>query len=72
MENRAYALAVGLFTLLLGAGVVFAAMWLSGDTERSDPKEVQSPARDFVEKPERLFYSKYRHLACKGASHDPT
>lgn len=33
MENRAYALAVGLFTLLLGAGVVFVAMWLSGETE---------------------------------------
>lgn len=36
MENRAYALAVGLFTLLLGAGVVFVAMWLSGDTERRE------------------------------------
>jgi phospholipid/cholesterol/gamma-HCH transport system substrate-binding protein len=34
MENRAYAFAVGLFTLLLGAGVVFVAMWLSGDTEK--------------------------------------
>lgn len=33
MENRAYALAVGLFTVLLGAGVVVAAMWLSGETE---------------------------------------
>ena len=33
MENRAYAFAVGLFTLLLGAGVVCAAMWLSGKTE---------------------------------------
>jgi phospholipid/cholesterol/gamma-HCH transport system substrate-binding protein len=33
MENRAYAFAVGLFTLLLGAGVVAAAMWLSGKTE---------------------------------------
>jgi phospholipid/cholesterol/gamma-HCH transport system substrate-binding protein len=33
MENRAYAFAVGLFTLLLGAGVVCAAMWLSGRTE---------------------------------------
>src|SRR6185295_11555578 len=34
MENRAYAFAVGLFTLLLGAGVVVAAMWLSGETEK--------------------------------------
>jgi phospholipid/cholesterol/gamma-HCH transport system substrate-binding protein len=32
MENRAYALAAGLFTLLLGAGVVLAAMWFSGET----------------------------------------
>lgn len=32
MENRAYALAAGLFTLLLGAGVVIAAMWFSGTT----------------------------------------
>lgn len=32
MENRAYALAAGLFTLLLGAGVIVAAMWFSGET----------------------------------------
>lgn len=32
MENRAYALAAGLFTLLLGAGVIMAALWFSGDT----------------------------------------
>ena len=31
MENRAYALAAGLFTLLLGAGVVVTAMWFSGN-----------------------------------------
>ncbi len=42
MENRAYALAVGLFTLLLGAGVVFAAMWLSGDTERREIYQLES------------------------------
>jgi len=36
MENRAHALAAGLFTLLLGFGVLVAAMWFSGDTyERS-------------------------------------
>src|SRR6185295_7804224 len=34
MENRAYALAVGLFTLALAAGIVVAVMWLSGDTEK--------------------------------------
>jgi phospholipid/cholesterol/gamma-HCH transport system substrate-binding protein len=34
MENRAYAFAVGLFTLLLGAGVVLVALWLSGQTEK--------------------------------------
>ena len=32
MENRAYAWAAGLFTLLLSAGVVLAAMWFTGDT----------------------------------------
>lgn len=32
MENRAYALAAGLFTLLLGIGVVAAALWFSGET----------------------------------------
>jgi phospholipid/cholesterol/gamma-HCH transport system substrate-binding protein len=32
MENRAHALAAGLFTLLLGAATLLAAMWLSGDT----------------------------------------
>lgn len=32
MENKAYALAAGLFTLLLGAGVIVAAMWFSGET----------------------------------------
>ena len=42
MENRAYALAVGLFTLLLGAGIVFAAMWLSGDTERREIYQLES------------------------------
>lgn len=35
MENRAYALAAGLFTLLLGAGVVVAAMWFSGSTDET-------------------------------------
>lgn len=33
MENKSYALAAGLFTLLLGAGVIVAAMWFSGRTE---------------------------------------
>jgi len=36
MENRAYALAAGLFTLLLGIGVVAAALWFSGDTVQYD------------------------------------
>ena len=31
MENKAYALAAGLFTLLLGIGVVAAALWFSGE-----------------------------------------
>jgi phospholipid/cholesterol/gamma-HCH transport system substrate-binding protein len=32
MENRAYALAAGLFTILHGRGALLAAMWFSGDT----------------------------------------
>lgn len=32
MENRAYALAAGLFTLLLGAAAVVTAVWFSGNT----------------------------------------
>jgi len=32
MENKAHALAAGLFTVLLGAGVIAAVMWLSGET----------------------------------------
>lgn len=32
MENRAYALAAGLFTLLLGSGVFATAVWFSGET----------------------------------------
>jgi phospholipid/cholesterol/gamma-HCH transport system substrate-binding protein len=42
MENRAYALAVGLFTLLLGAGVVLAALWFSRSTESSEIYELES------------------------------
>lgn len=42
MENRAYAFAVGLFTLLLGAGVVFVAMWFSGNTELRELYELES------------------------------
>ncbi|MDH3288475.1 MAG: MlaD family protein [Betaproteobacteria bacterium] len=33
MESRAYAFAAGVFTLLLGASLVFIAMWLTGETE---------------------------------------
>lgn len=32
MENKAHALVAGLFTLLLGMGVLIAAMWFSGET----------------------------------------
>lgn len=32
MENRAYALSAGTFTLLLGIAVIVTAMWLSGNT----------------------------------------
>lgn len=33
MENRAYAIAVGIFTLMLGIGVVFAYWWISGSQQ---------------------------------------
>ncbi|MEO7726363.1 MAG: MlaD family protein [Burkholderiales bacterium] len=36
MENRAYALAAGLFTLLLGIGVAATALWFGGDTVQYD------------------------------------
>jgi phospholipid/cholesterol/gamma-HCH transport system substrate-binding protein len=36
MENRAYALAAGLFTLLLGIAVVATALWFSGETVEND------------------------------------
>ncbi len=36
MENRAYALAAGFFTLLLGTGVIATALWFSGNTVEND------------------------------------
>lgn len=33
MENRAYAIAVGIFTLVLGVGMVFAYSWISGSQQ---------------------------------------
>lgn len=42
MENKAYALAAGLFTLLLGASVIVAAMWFSGRTEAQDTYFLES------------------------------
>jgi len=35
MENKAYALSAGLFTLLLGVGIVVAALWFSNDTVKT-------------------------------------
>ena len=35
MENRAYAFAVGLFTITLGLVIVFSIWWLSGRTEQT-------------------------------------
>jgi phospholipid/cholesterol/gamma-HCH transport system substrate-binding protein len=42
MENRAHALIAGLFTLLLGIGVVVAAMWLSRDSYDSSSYVLES------------------------------
>lgn len=36
MENKAYAFAAGVFTLLLCASLVFIAMWMTGETEERD------------------------------------
>jgi phospholipid/cholesterol/gamma-HCH transport system substrate-binding protein len=35
MENKAYALSAGLFTLLLGVGIAAAALWFSDDTVKT-------------------------------------
>ncbi|HEY9446972.1 MAG TPA: MlaD family protein [Burkholderiales bacterium] len=43
MENRAHAWAAGLFTLLLGAGIVLAAMWFTGDTYAQLRYVIESP-----------------------------
>lgn len=37
MNNRAYAILTGLFILVLGAGVLLGAMWLSGGGENTKP-----------------------------------
>ena len=42
MENKAYALAAGLFTLVLGASVIVAAMWFSGRTQAQDTYFLES------------------------------
>ena len=42
MENKAYALAAGLFTLFLGAAIVVAAMWFSGRTEAQNTYFLES------------------------------
>ena len=42
MENKAYAFAAGLFTLLLGIGILLAAMWFSGETYEKVYYELES------------------------------
>lgn len=42
MENKAHAFAAGLFTLLLAAAVILAAMWFSGETYVSTPYVLES------------------------------
>ena len=46
MENRAHALAAGLFAILLGAGVVFAIWWFSG--QRVPMREIVLAARGAI------------------------
>ncbi|PKO24863.1 MAG: MCE family protein [Betaproteobacteria bacterium HGW-Betaproteobacteria-8] len=43
MENRTYAIAVGLFTLLLGLFLLFSFWWLSGEHQKNSNYVVVSP-----------------------------
>ncbi len=42
MENRAYAIAVGIFTLVLGIGMLFAYLWISGSQQARTEYTVSS------------------------------
>jgi phospholipid/cholesterol/gamma-HCH transport system substrate-binding protein len=42
MENRAYAIAVGIFTLVLGIGLLFAYLWISGSQQARTEYTVSS------------------------------
>ena len=42
MENRAYAIAVGIFTLVLGIGLAFAYWWITGSQEKRTEYTVSS------------------------------
>ena len=42
MENRAYAIAVGIFTLVLGIGLLFAYSWISGSRQARTEYTVSS------------------------------
>ena len=42
MENKAHAFAAGLFTVVLIAGVIVAAMWFSGETYETAPYVLES------------------------------
>lgn len=43
MENRAYAIAVGIFSLVLGIGVIFAYWWISGSQQARSEYIIASP-----------------------------
>ena len=43
MENRAYAITVAIFTLLLGVGMVFAYWWISGSQQARAGYTISSP-----------------------------
>jgi phospholipid/cholesterol/gamma-HCH transport system substrate-binding protein len=43
MENRAYAITVAIFTLLLGIGMVFAYWWISGSQQARASYTISSP-----------------------------
>lgn len=44
MENRAHAIAAGLFVIVFGLALVLVAFWFSGDTEREDTYVLVSEA----------------------------
>ena len=56
MNNRAYALMTGLFILALGAGLVLAALWLTGNRQETQPYVVTTTDSVYGLMPESSVY----------------